>query len=64
METPLTFIAGRGTRFEIDGPDVIISRDDLPVSKIPFVDLLEFANNHPLRPKENLLFSTAQNTAI
>lgn len=53
MESPLMFVAGRGTRFEIDGPDVVIGREDVPVSRVPFVDLIEFVNNHPLRANPN-----------
>lgn len=49
METPLIFVAGRGTSFEIVGPDVLVSRDESPIAEIPFVDLLEFAQHHPLQ---------------
>ena len=43
------FIGGRGTKFTHDGPEVEISRDECPVARVPFVDLLEFANNHSLK---------------
>ncbi|SPF55453.1 hypothetical protein SBF1_830014 [Candidatus Desulfosporosinus infrequens] len=49
MKNPLMFFAGRGTCFEIDGPNVVITRDDVPLSRVPFVDLVEFVNSHPLR---------------
>ena len=48
MNTSLEFVAGRGTAFVIDGPEVVISVEAQPAVRIPFVDLLEFALKHPL----------------
>ena len=46
----LTFVSGRGTTFIIDGPEVEIHREGMSMTRIPFVDLLEFAERHPLVP--------------
>lgn len=61
----LRFVSGRGTTFIIDGPEVEIQREDMPMARVPFLDLLEFAERHPLVPSSvNLLYQAQQEARI
>jgi hypothetical protein len=44
----VAWVAGQGTTFLIDGPDVEVIRDDQPLARVPLVDILAFARQHPL----------------
>lgn len=49
----LNYVSGRGCTFVIDGPDVEIHQDFRPATRLPLVDLLEFAQHHGLRADES-----------
>lgn len=44
-----SFVSGRGITFIIDGPEVEILQDARPAARVPFVDLLEFAQSQTLK---------------
>lgn len=49
----LSFVSGRGITFIIDGPNVEILQDTDLKARIPLIDLLEFAQSHPLKALES-----------
>ncbi|SHL41468.1 hypothetical protein SAMN05216428_102329 [Nitrosospira sp. Nsp11] len=40
---PVNFVAGKGTQFVQEGTEVVIYRDDMPLTRVPSSDLLEYA---------------------